>query len=348
MNISWMRAIGFAVSLLLFVILFLSLRRHRTYKSGFFFLLFSAISLFTVSIFPDLVEFPTKLIELNRIPGGRIITLLILVIIFMWIVMLFQRSETTKLSNALVDLVQALALREFFDEMSKEHGKHILLLIPALNEEENLKKVLSEIPKTIMGLPIVTLVIDDGSSDQTANVIRKFRCLSVRHSVNIGGGAALRTGYKIAKTLSPEAIVTMDADGQHDPSEIPSLVEPILLGDADVVIGSRILGHSEKYSMLRSIGVTIFSLFIRGLVGKDISDCSSGYRAFNPQNLQKLNLIQDQYHTAELLIDAAKRGYRIVERPIHIRSRFHGKSKKGSEFYYALSFIRSIFKTWIR
>ena len=140
----------------------------------------------------------------------------------------------------------------------------------------------------------------------------------------------------------------MDADGQHNPEEIGTLVGPVVTQEADFVIGSRVLGSSDKYSTIRAYGVQVFSKLINMLVGAKITDCSSGFRAFNRRVLEDCLLIEEQYHTAELIIEASKRGFRIQERPVNIAARLSGRSKKGSDYRYGLSFLLTILKTWLR
>jgi hypothetical protein len=347
MGISWMRFAGITVSIVLFSIAIWRLRRHSRHRTDVWLLVLSAISLLGLSLFPDLLKVPAQLLALNSIPGGRIITLLILTISVFWALLLSLRAKTAKLSEEMGKLVQTLAIKDFSDaDFSVD--RLILVLIPVFNERKNIEKVLPEVPFKIFNHQVRTIVIDDGSEDETSISVKRLGHNVIRLPFNQGGGAALKTGYCIAKKVGCDVIVTMDGDGQHDASEMGVLVEPILQDKADVVIGSRVLGKCEPYSLLRSIGVKLFSFFIRHLMGLNITDCSSGYRAFNPEKLYRLQLEQNQYHTAELIIDAAKHGYEIIERPIHIRSRLHDKSKKGGDLKYALSFLRSIIKTWIR
>jgi hypothetical protein len=140
----------------------------------------------------------------------------------------------------------------------------------------------------------------------------------------------------------------MDADGQHQPEEIEKLVLPILNDQNEFVIGSRILGSREKDSLFRVIGVYFFGLLISFLLGKRITDPSSGFRAFKMEAMAPIELYEDQYHTSELIIEAVKKGIRIGEVPITILKRKHGKSKKGRDWIYGFHFARIIIKTWWR
>jgi len=155
-------------------------------------------------------------------------------------------------------------------------------------------------------------------------------------------------GFDIARSLGGEIVVTMDADGQHLPSEMSRLVEPIVRGDFEIVIGSRLLGEAEPDNPVRSLGIHVFNWVIRLLTAVKITDCSNGYRAFRVETLNTLVLRQDQFHTSELIIEAAKKGIAIGEAPVTVMKRSSGESKKGRDWSYGLSFARTILKTWWR
>ena len=166
--------------------------------------------------------------------------------------------------------------------------------------------------------------------------------------INRGGGSALRAGYQIAIENRVPIVVTLDADGQHDPSEIGKLVEPILNDEADFVNGSRILGSYEKESVIRSTGVVFFNWLITILMGERITDSSNSFRAIRTQIFSQLTLSQDQFHTSELLIDAIKKGARVKEVGITIRKRQSGTTKKPRSLKYGWGFMKAILGTWLR
>jgi glycosyltransferase involved in cell wall biosynthesis len=267
----------------------------------------------------------------------------------LWLLLIYERTKSDQRYLQFEIFVRGLAIKEFTQNtVQKNFSDYIFILIPAYNEADNLSVILPRIPNIIREYRVKFLVIDDGSTDDTINVAKQNGALIAAHYTNRGGGAALKTGYDIIKNLKPLIIVTMDADGQHNPEEIHVLVEPILNDNADFVIGSRVLGTCEKYSGLRSAGVHFFSKIINVIMGTKITDCSSGFRAFNKSVLENCFISQEQYHTAELIIEASKRDFRIQERPITISKRLMGKSKKGSNFKYGLFFLRTILKTWWR
>jgi hypothetical protein len=143
-------------------------------------------------------------------------------------------------------------------------------------------------------------------------------------------------------------VVTLDADMQWDPAEIPTVVEPIISGEADFVIGSRVLGATENTDSFRNAGVVFFARVISLLTGTRVTDTSSGFRAMRVEVTQQVTQIQTQYQTSELLIGAIFAGFRIAERPITMHQRFAGESKKGHNALYAGRYARVIGTTWWR
>src|SRR5438552_1957926 len=191
-------------------------------------------------------------------------------------------------------------------------------------------------------------VIDDASEDATSQVARSAGAMVARLPIRRGGGLALRVGYDIAVQLDGVVVVTMDADGQHVPDEMPLLVKPILSGEADMVNGSRVLGEFERESLIRHVGVHFFSWLVTVLTGSRITDVSNGYRAIRADILKGLVLDQDQFWTSELLIEVMRQRRRILEVPITIRARTSGVSKKPKTFKYARNFTKAILQTWLR
>jgi glycosyltransferase involved in cell wall biosynthesis len=226
--------------------------------------------------------------------------------------------------------------------------KSIMVIIPALNEDDNLATLLPRIPARIAGMDVGVLVIDDGSTDKTTEIALKHGCLVARNLVNRGQGAASRVGYGFLARHKVRIGVTLDADNQHDPNEIGGLVEPILAGRYDLVIGSRVLGNADRDSAVRSLGVSVFSRLVSLASGTRITDCSSGFKAFRIDQMAKLDLREDQFQSSEVLISAAKKGLKIGEVPIHIRKRAFGVSHKGTDLVYGLLWLKTMARTWWR
>ena len=347
---SSLRIFGCIIGILGLLATFWVYRGPRWRRSSFILLSLVNISLITVSVNPNVLNALRDALALHEAYRGRIIALLILSNLFLLFYAFFTRLKLDNLHFQFDKLVRHLGGKEIEKGLELlDHVKPIMILMPAFNEEENLKELLPNMPKQIQGFDVGILVIDDGSEDGTFATAAQTRGVSVvRNPINRGGGAALRLGYDILRSAGASICVTMDADGQHRPEDIGPLILPIIQDEYDGVIGSRLLGSREKGGRLRIAGVYLFGMLISVLLGKKITDPSSGFRAFRMESVSGIELREDQYHTSELIIEAVKKGLRIGEVPIRIMKRKHGKSKKGKDLAYGLHFARIIFKTWWR
>jgi glycosyltransferase involved in cell wall biosynthesis len=224
----------------------------------------------------------------------------------------------------------------------------LVVVMAAYNEAGSVGPVLRSLPETVCGLRVRPVVIDDGSTDGTAEEARAAGAVVGTHRRNLGQGDALRTGFALAPQLAARVVVTMDADGQHDPDELADLVGPIVAGDADYVQGSRFLGRYDDAGGARDLGIRGFTLLIRVLTRTSITDCTNGYRAIDAAGLARLRLVEDRFSAAEILIQAAGQGLRVREVPVHIRSREIGTSKKPSGLGYASGYLATIVRSWAR
>jgi hypothetical protein len=343
---SGLRLVGLIIGILGLICTFLVYRGPKWKRLNFIFFSFINLSLIAVTINPNVVNFLRDLLSLQKYQYGRIIALLIASNIILMFFSLATASKVETFRLQFDQLVRKLGIEAL--DIATGKIAPIMIVMPAYNEAENLQYLLPKIPAQIKGLSVGVLVIDDGSEDQTTQVVRDHGYGVVSNVINRGGGAALRLGYDILKEAGGDICVTMDADGQHQPEDIDALVLPIINNEYDVVIGSRVLGAREKDNPLRIAGVHFFSTVISSLLGKRITDPSSGFRAFKMEKIKSIDLYEDQYHTSELIIDAVKKGLRIKEAPITILKRKYGKSKKGKDLIYGFHFARIIVKTWWR
>ena len=345
-----LRLIGLLIGFIGLFATFIIYRGPRWNRSNFILLMFFNLSLVTVCINPNVLNALRDALALHEAYRGRIIALLIISNLFLLFYIFFTKLKVENIHLQFDKLVRSLGSREIAQNIYLlDHIKPIMVLIPAYNEAENLKELLPEIPKQIEGIEVGILVVDDGSEDETyATATGTKNVCAVKNLINRGGGAALRLGYDIIKKEGARYCVTMDADGQHRPEEIKQLIAPLIKDQYDCVVGSRILGAREKGSWLRITGVYIFGNLISILLGKKITDPSSGFRAFKMEAMAPIKLHEDQYHTSELIIEAVKKGLRIGEVPITILKRKYGKSKKGKDLAYGFHFARIIFKIWWR
>jgi glycosyltransferase involved in cell wall biosynthesis len=257
-------------------------------------------------------------------------------------------SSSVKARAPYTEAVKEEAIRAFDAAHPALRFPPVVVVIAALDEADSICGVLDAIPSEACGLAIETLVIDDGSTDGTADVARAAGVHVARLERNCGHGVALRVGYRLAREHGARFIVTLDADGQWDPVELPRVLEPLARDEADMVIGSRVLGSTETDDQFRQVGVHVFAALVRLLTGARVTDTSSGYRAMRAEVTETVRQEQVQYQTSELLIGAIFQGYRIVERPIVMRQRAAGESKKGHNVLYGLRYARVILRTWWR
>ena len=224
----------------------------------------------------------------------------------------------------------------------------VAIVMAAYEEGGSIGEVLASLPDALVGLDVCPIVVDDGSADRTAELARESGAVVGSHGSNLGQGDALRTGFAVATKLGAEVVVTMDADGQHDPADLPALVGPVVAGDADYVQGSRFLGRYDDAGGARDLGIRVFTRLIRLLTRAEITDCTNGFRAIDGAALSRLRLVEDRFSAAEILIEAAGRGLRIREVAVHIRSREVGTSKKPRGLGYASGFLAAIVRSWAR
>jgi glycosyltransferase involved in cell wall biosynthesis len=202
------------------------------------------------------------------------------------------------------------------------HALKLVVQIPSLNEEEALPRTLADIPRSIPGVDEVeVLVIDDGSSDRTAqiarehgadHVVRFTRRKGLAHGFMAGLDACLRVGADI--------IVNTDADNQYPGHEIPCLIEPILRGEADLVIGDRGVSDVAHFSWAKRRLQTLGSWVVRKVSGTNVPDTTSGFRALNREAALRINIVSEFTYTLESIIQAGKKKLAVASRPIEARA----------------------------
>ena len=224
----------------------------------------------------------------------------------------------------------------------------VLVLVASYLEADNIGPVLKAVPAEVDGLAVSTLVVVDGGDDGTEDIVTSAGAYCAVLPVNMGQGVALRLGYELAGAHGARYVVTVDADGQNDPTEVPELLAPVLAGEADFVIASRRLGTDQTSDRVRQAGVLFFSAVVNRLTGQHLTDTSNGFRALRVEVLQDVTLEQDQYQTAELIISAASRGWRLAERPTVWHPRASGTSKKGHNVLFGFRYARVVLRTWWR
>ena len=189
--------------------------------------------------------------------------------------------------------------------------------MPALDEARRIRRVVEAVRRQLDAADV--LVVDDGSTDDTAGEARAAGAVVAPHATNLGYGAALQTGYRFALRNGYDAVLQLDADGQHDPASIPRLLEA--LQDADVVVGSRFLGgDSYRPPLLRRLGMALFGWVASGLAHQRLTDPTSGYQALSRRALafHAHERYPADYPDADVLAMVARSGLRLVEVPVRM------------------------------
>lgn len=182
---------------------------------------------------------------------------------------------------------------------NKEKRKKVTVVIPAYNEESRIFKIIKEVEKFSDRI----IVVDDGSSDKTYTMVKGKKVILLRHMINLGQGAALQTGIEYARKIDTEILITFDADGQFKAEEIPLLVEPIKLGQVDVILGSRFLGKMVDIPKLRFIILRLAIVFTHIFYGIKLTDAHNGFRAFGKKAIGNINIAHNRWAHPSDIID---------------------------------------------
>ena len=219
----------------------------------------------------------------------------------------------------------------------------IVALIPAYNEERTIAKIVLKTKKYVDKV----IVCDDGSTDMTGEIARALGAEVIRHERNMGKGAALKSLFTRARELDPDIVVVLDADGQHDPEDIPKLINALREKNADIVIGSRyVKGSQLEAPLYRKIGLSILNFLGRRLLKSPIKDMQSGFRAFTIKALKSLEEVESRGFgiESEQVALAVSKGLKIVEIPIVIRYRGLDKTSKKMPLLHGGEVIVTILK----
>jgi hypothetical protein len=330
------------------VIAFAIWRRRSLRNVDVLIILFAGLGLIVVSA-TNVADTMLEFFDFQKGGGRRILGLAVFAIFILFLLTLRSLWQIGRVDRELSAVLEGIAWEEFRTSGLPERFKDkVAVVVPAYNEQDSIAQVLTRIPERVCGQETAVLVVDDGSRDGTDDVARAHDAAVARHVINRGGGAALRTGYRLMSDSGALVVVTLDADGQHLPEEMSRLVQPILDGEVDMAHGSRVLGHAEPNHFARELGIVFFNRVISFITRTKVSDCSNGYRAVRTTVLPQLVLRQEQFHTSEFMIEAIKRGIPAREVPVTVARRLHGHSKKPAVFRYGLGFANAIVRAWLR
>ena len=201
----------------------------------------------------------------------------------------------------------------------------VIIGIPAFNEEKNIGAIVAKLKQKYEKI----LVCDDGSLDMTSTIASSMGAHVVKHEKNLGYGSAIKTIFQEAKKFEGDVLVTFDADGQHQISEIDSMLKPILENKADLVIGSRFLGKTQDLPKYRKVGIKAITGLTNTVTNSKITDSQSGFRAYGKKALSEIIPTESGMGiSTEILIKASKKQLKLAEVPITITYEDNTHSQK--------------------
>lgn len=228
--------------------------------------------------------------------------------------------------------------------MKLDCGNGLLVIVPAHNESTTIGEVVHDIKRHAPQADL--LVINDGSEDSTSARARKAGACVLDLPYNVGIGGAVQTGYAFAVEMGYSIVVRLDGDGQHNAEELPDLVGPIMVGQADVVIGSRyVKGRGYQASLPRAIGIKLFAVLVSYVAGQRLTDTTSGFQAVNRSTAGFLaRYLPTDYPEVEGLVLLCRAGFRVCEVPVFMRPRRAGESSITPlrAVYYVLKVLLAI------
>jgi glycosyltransferase involved in cell wall biosynthesis len=226
----------------------------------------------------------------------------------------------------------------------------LIIYLPTFNEAENIQKVLSSLPHQLDQIDhIQYLVVDDGSTDNTASLARSCGAQVISHGLNRGVGAAFQSAVQYALENKADILVGIDADGQFDSQEIPDLIRPILEDEVQLVIGNRFSsGIPENMPRIKYWGNQVVAKLISSFSNQIFTDVSCGFRAFSREALFRLNIFAQFTYTHETILSMVYQGQRIVEHPITVTYHPGRKSRvAGSILAYAIQTSKIILRVML-
>ena len=225
-------------------------------------------------------------------------------------------------------------------------------IVPALNEAENIGRVIDELRAFDPGLDVV--VVDDGSLDGTAQAAAAKGVRVLRLPFNLGIGGAVQTGFRFAFENDYDIAVRVDGDGQHDPAQLDRVLAPVLNGEADIVVGSRFaaIGASGyRSSRTRRIGILLLAWVVSRIVGQRVTDTTSGFQALNREGIALFARdYPHDYPEVEATVMVFRHRLRLTEVPVEMRERAAGSSSIGalSSVYYMVKVLLAVFVAMFR
>lgn len=224
----------------------------------------------------------------------------------------------------------------------------LVIQIPCYNEEETLLTTLNDLPKKIQGIDIIeVLVINDGSTDKSSEIAKSWGAKVLDIKPNKGLANAFRTGLQEALLLNADIIVNTDADNQYSAKDIEKLVQPILLKEADIVVGARNIFKVKEFSLLKKILQRLGSAVLRLLSSTRVEDAPSGFRAFSREAALRLNVFDNYTYTMETLVQAGAKGMKVKSVPINVNPKLRESKLVKNMFDYIFKSMKTTLRMFI-
>lgn len=224
----------------------------------------------------------------------------------------------------------------------------LFIQIPCYNEEKNLLTTLNALPKKVEGIDeIVVLVINDGSTDNSAEIAESWGAKVVNIKQNKGLANAFRTGLQECIALGADVIVNTDADNQYSANDIEKIVAPVLAQEADVVVGARDIFNIKDFSFIKKCLQKLGSAFLRLLSSTTVEDAPSGFRAFSREAALKINVFDNYTYTMETLVQAGAKGMRVVSVPISVNEKLRDSRLVKNIFDYIFKSLKTTVRMFI-
>jgi glycosyltransferase involved in cell wall biosynthesis len=216
---------------------------------------------------------------------------------------------------------------------------NVVAVIPCLNEENFISDIVTRAGKYVQ----TVIVVDDGSTDQTREVAEKAGAKVIRHESSRGAGAATRSGFEAAILENADIVVTIDGDGQHNPDEIPRLLNLIRGGSSDIVIGSRFLSDNGNVKKYRKFGIDLITTLFNFGAKAGVTDSQSGFRAYNRRAINSIKITDDGFgFSVETLVKARKIGLSMTAAPISCI--YHGEGSTLNPLIHGMTVVWSLIK----
>lgn len=289
-------------------------------------------SIFVISFNPRILD---SVLNNTGLVNRSQFLLMISILIILYLLS-FQMWRNKGLSSRMFNVIRQTALSNFQQAVEGIAPKDILIIITAKNESKTIGVVIEKIQSLDIQYSYTILVVDDGSTDETARIAKKLNALVISHGTNLGIGAAIKTGYYASKLLSPKIVINIDGDDQHNPTDIPLIISKIQDENYDLVYASRFNKPMDyEQSITRKIGNRFYTNLVNKMTKLELSDVTSGYRGVKFEKLNSILFISESNFAIELALRAAKSKLKIVEIPTQSITREFGKS----QFYKIENFI---------